>query len=54
MRGGAGGGGGGGVVSPTRSFASASASLPYPMARFRLQALNLLESMAAKKAKVLY
>eukprot|EP00752_Nemacystus_decipiens_P015738 g14050.t1 len=54
--GGGGGGGGGGSgscgVSPTRS--SASASLSDPRARVRLQALTLLESMAAKDAKSLH
>ena len=47
-----GGGGGSGGVSPTRS--SASASLSDPRARVRLQAVTLLESMAAKDAKSLY
>ncbi|CAN0473348.1 unnamed protein product, partial [Ectocarpus sp. 12 AP-2014] len=45
-------GGGAGGVSPTRS--SASASLADPRARVRLQALALLESMAAKDAKSMY
>lgn len=47
-----GSGSGGGGVSPTRS--SASASLADPRARVRLQALTLLESMAAKDPKTLY
>ncbi|CAN0144766.1 unnamed protein product, partial [Ectocarpus fasciculatus] len=47
-----GGTGGAGGVSPTRS--SASASLADPRARVRLQALALLEAMAAKDAKSLY
>lgn len=46
------GSGGSGGLSPTRS--SASASLADPRARVRLQALTLLESMAAKDAKSLY
>eukprot|EP00903_Cladosiphon_okamuranus_P013629 g12693.t1 len=50
--GGGGGGGSGSGMSPTRS--SASASLSDPRARVRLQALTLLESMAAKDAKSLY
>ncbi|CAM9169386.1 unnamed protein product [Ectocarpus sp. 13 AM-2016] len=45
-------GGAAGGVSPTRS--SASASLADPRARVRLQALALLESMAAKDAKSMY
>lgn len=49
---GSGGGGGSSGVSPTRS--SASASLSDPRARVRLQALTLLESIAAKDPKSLY
>lgn len=51
--GGGGGGRGSGGLSPMRS-AAAAASLSDPRARVRLQALTLLESMAAKDAKGLY